>query len=51
MINLHIPEWKKIKSWYETEHEQTPQIKFRIDRIESLINEAESKEKDLAHFR
>ena len=48
-VDLHLPEWKKIKQWYIQEHEQTPEIKFRIECIESLIEK--EKEKDLAHFR
>ena len=50
-VDLHLPEWKKIKQWYIQEHEQTPEIKFRIERISSLIEETEKREKDLAHFR
>ncbi len=50
-MNQHIEEWKKIKNWYESEHEQTPQIKFRIERIKHLISQEETKEKELAHFR
>lgn len=47
----HIQEWKRIKQWYEEEHENTPEIKFRIECINSLIESEEIKEKDIAHFR
>ena len=50
-MNPHIPEWKRIKEWYESEHELTPQIKFRIERISELIKETEMKEKELNHFK
>jgi hypothetical protein len=49
-MNPHLEEWKQIKKWYESEHEQTPQIKYRIERIESLI-EQEEKKIEFEHFR
>ena len=58
MKDNHIPEWKKIKEKYEFMINsgftiETPQnaIKFRIECIESLINEAGGKDKEIAHFR
>ena len=50
-LGSHVSEWKKIKKWYEEEHEQTNEIKFRIECIESLINSTETKDKELNHFR
>ena len=49
-MNDHIPEWKNIKRWYE-EMEQTPQIRYRIERITALIENEEVKQKELNHFR
>ena len=46
----HLPEWKRIKSRYE-ESTQTPEIKYRISRIEELIKSEEIREKELNHFR
>ena len=47
----HLPEWKKIKEWYETEHQQTPEIKFRVERISALIESQEKRDKEMNHFR
>ncbi|HSA75476.1 MAG TPA: hypothetical protein VLE21_04740 [Candidatus Nitrosocosmicus sp.] len=49
MTKDHLPEWEKIKKWYEEEHEQTPEIKFRIQCIDELL--IQEKEKELNHFR
>ena len=46
----HIPEWKRIKSQYE-QIEQTNEIKFRIECIESLIESQENRDKEMNHFR
>ncbi len=51
MDNKHLSEWKQIKKWYEEEHEQTKEIKYRIERIQSLIEAEEVKQKELNHFR
>ena len=50
-MNNHLPEWKAIKKWYQEEHEQTPQIKYRIECLDRLIESQENKDKELAHFR
>lgn len=50
-MNPHIEEWKRIKQWYEEEHENTPEIKFRIECIDNLIISSEGKEKELNHFK
>ncbi|UVF62427.1 hypothetical protein [Nitrososphaeria virus YSH_922147] len=44
----HLTEWKAIKHRYEN-MEQSPQIKYRIERISHLIKEAETKE--FNHFK
>ena len=49
-MSNHLPEWKRIKYFYES-IPQTETIRFRIECISSLIESAESKEKELAHFR
>lgn len=46
----HIQEWKKIKQQYENS-EQTPEIKYRIHRIDELIKSTETQEKELNHFK
>ncbi len=51
IMNPHIDEWKKIKKWYQSEHEQTSEIKFRIEAIESLLKSTENTEKELNHFK
>ena len=49
-MSNHLPEWKRIKSEYQ-EKEQTNEIKFRISCIESLIESAENRIKEMNHFR
>ena len=49
-MNPHIIEWKKIKQWYEEEYENTPEIKFRIECIDDLINQEEIKDNP-EHFK
>ena len=46
----HLPEWKSVKKRYE-EMKQTPEIKYRISRIDELIKSEEIREKELNHFR
>jgi len=49
-MNPHIDEWKKIKKWYE-KHEQTSEIKYRIESINSLLEQTKTQEKELNHFK
>lgn len=50
MTDPHLNQWKKIKEWYQSEHEQTPEIKFRIECIDELLNQEEIKENP-EHFK
>ena len=49
-MNPHMEEWKTIKKWYEEEHDNTPEIKFRIECIDELINEYDVKP-NIEHFK
>lgn len=46
----HIPEWKRIKERYEN-MEQSPEIRFRISRIDELIKNEEIHDKEMNHFK
>lgn len=50
-MKSHIEEWKLIKKWYEQEHEQTPEIRYRIERIHELIKSQELNSNELNHFK
>lgn len=55
-MNPHIEEWKNIREKYEISLEELKgvereRIRFRVERISSLIESEEKKDKDLAHFR
>ena len=47
----HLEEWKLIKKWYEDEYEQTPEIKYRIERIDELIKSQEINNNKINHFK